>query len=273
MGKINLLIFSPHPDDAILSSSGLIYKNIKENKKVLIVYMTNGDGYEYAKSLWEKKNNKKISMVGFGNLRKKESEEAIKEFQSDNIKQLWLGYPDGFLTQIWNNNSNIKSLHTLTSTNPYTFSYSYKKKYNRKNLKKDIKNILEKYQPEKILVPHILDSHPDHKMTNIIVSEVLKKIKNKNLKNHLEFYLIHYRYPKSGYDNEIDWISKNGKPTNIFYSPKEIKENFYKINFKEINFSKKIKKKILDHYQSQLDADKDFLRFFIKDDEIFWRKN
>jgi len=52
-GVQRILIFSPHEDDETLATGGTIYTELNEGNQVLVVFMTNGDGFWGAESLVE----------------------------------------------------------------------------------------------------------------------------------------------------------------------------------------------------------------------------
>ncbi len=50
LGPVDLLVFAPHPDDEVIGAGGLLQLALRSGKRVLIVFVTNGDGYPSAAS-------------------------------------------------------------------------------------------------------------------------------------------------------------------------------------------------------------------------------
>lgn len=233
---IDILVFSPHPDDETIACGGSISKAIKENKKVKIVFLTNGDAYPESASIWLKKKAERLvpqDYIVFGKERKKEALGAVKTLGIGEKDAIFLNYPDNKLFSLW-----------MQEELPG------KKLYSKRNLLNDIKKILSDYQPKKIYLPHPADNHKDHQATTLFVYLVLKELRNADKSNSwldsLEpsYYLVH----RDANDN-------------LFQLPARSEEI---VDFKQQ------KLKALSQYHTQVTSDKEFLDSFIKDNELFW---
>ncbi len=100
---MNVLVFSPHPDDDLLGCGGSIIKHIKHGNKIVVVYMTSGESgsLKYAKE----------------ELAKKREEEIQKASSRIGInKNIFLKEEDGYLSL--NKNLLIKTVNLLRSERP-----------------------------------------------------------------------------------------------------------------------------------------------------------
>jgi LmbE family N-acetylglucosaminyl deacetylase len=94
-----ILVVSPHPDDDVLMSAGVIHKAAQRGEPVRVVYMTNGDvGGEAS---------------GYG--REREAVRALGRLGVSQDDAIFLGYPDGNPVLIYDDYTRCRCL-----TSPYT---------------------------------------------------------------------------------------------------------------------------------------------------------
>lgn len=189
-----LLVFAPHNDDEILGAGGLINKTIKSGGTVEIVMMTNGDGFKGGAELdYRKLNLKPADYIHFGYQRQKETLTALSKLGVDKRNVIFLGYPDGGVSQLWENYWNISNRYydhfTQVNYSPYNNSFTDKAAYCGENVVSDIIKIIGDFKPDYIVCPDTNDAHPDHWATYNFVkySETLMKYEPK--KEWL--YLVH----------------------------------------------------------------------------------
>jgi LmbE family N-acetylglucosaminyl deacetylase len=165
-------------------------------------------------------------------IRYKEFEKATSILGVKKSNLIFLNYPDGFLNK-----------------------QNYFEVYN--NFKTQIDN----FNPDIIIYPHPLDSHPDHSTTGKIVKDILKNKKDNKIIAYQ--YLIHHH---------------------LFPQPKKFKPNSYLLPpINMVNFDKKWQRYVLPDdildlknqavlsYQSQLSIPflRSLLLSFIKKNELF----
>jgi LmbE family N-acetylglucosaminyl deacetylase len=93
-----------HPDDEIFSCSGLMHAACLNGQKVISITATYGDAGESAdETKWPKKD--------LGKIRKKESEAALAHI--GNVQQHWLGYSDGKLSRVGNDEALDKIINLI----------------------------------------------------------------------------------------------------------------------------------------------------------------
>ena len=189
-----LLVFAPHCDDEVLGSGELISKVIGEGGTVEVVLMTNGDGnknaLEYDK---HKLGLKPQDYIDFGYRRQKESISALEKLGVGRDNIIFLGYPDGGLSKLWNDNwgSNeaYTSFFTMASSSPYDNSYTNGVAFCGENVVSDLIKIIEDFHPDYIIAPHPNDAHSDHWATYNFIKYVETLIDFQPQKEWL--YVVH----------------------------------------------------------------------------------
>ena len=85
-----ILVLSPHPDDDIITSSGVTYRAVQNGETVTVVYMTNGDDYSTPCGY----------TLGYG--REVEAVNGESNLGVPENSLIFLGYPDNGLQTIYN---------------------------------------------------------------------------------------------------------------------------------------------------------------------------
>ncbi len=157
-----VLVISPHPDDDILTSSGVIHRSITHGEGVYIVYITNGD----------------FSGGDSGYIRQAEAVTAqgILGLTEDNL--IFLGYPDGYLINLLNEAPDFDDIFItphdrsftygnrgLGRSDYHTYRFGTPAAYNMANLILDLQDILTWYFPDHIIVTTKWDAHDDHSIS------------------------------------------------------------------------------------------------------------
>ena len=220
---IRLVVFSPHPDDESLGAAGLIQRVAANGGQVHVVFMTNGDGYEEALRL--KLHRKEISsreFIDYGNSRQEEAVKAIEAMGLEEDNAIFFSFPDGGLDDLWSDNwseeTPYTSPHTHLNHPQYNESFSRWAKYAGTDLRDQIVRLLDRLQPDWVVIPDPRDDHPDHFTTGIFVLDALREMYEGGEVSFPETqvftYLIHYKdYPSSS-----SWTRKV-KETGIGGSP------------------------------------------------------
>ncbi len=257
-----LLLIAPHPDDESLSSAGMIQRAIAAETKVIVIFITNGDGFKIAtkRSHLRQKLTPNIYKK-FALLRQNEAIVALLELgvKQDNI--IFLGFPDGGLKSLYTTNfkNPFRSRTTKETKVPYENSYRYEDQYTGENLLDTLSTIIGTYKPTYIIYPDPKDTHDDHNATSLFIKKAIEKEKlNINIKELT--YLIHFK----------DWpqytIQNHKKYARI---PKLLrgKEKFLNLELTDEEVSRK-KKSLLSH-KTQVKLVKPFFLAFTKRNEIF----
>ena len=157
-----ILVVAPHPDDDLLTSAGVIYRALQDGETVTVVYMTNGD-YQGPQ-------------IGFA----RQAEAVDGQIRLGMIEEdlIFLGYPDGYLNQIFNDyassSSSLVTTYNQSTTygnrglghkDYHSFRFGTPANYNRPNIVLDLESIISEHLPEHIYVTSEFDNHSDHSTT------------------------------------------------------------------------------------------------------------
>ncbi|MGC8880713.1 MAG: PIG-L deacetylase family protein [Minisyncoccia bacterium] len=259
-----ILIISPHIDDEVISSAGLIQKALSKGAQVKIVYLTNGDN-NYLSVIFKNRNFKQTpnDFIALGEKRMSEAKEsmAVLKVSSDNL--IFLGYPDGGLKNLLKENFLIPYTHKALqfNYNPYKGTYKQGQLYKGINLYNDLKEIIESFKPTIIIFPHPRDLNLDHQASYYFTLSALEE----NTRGMTLFaYLVHYKnYP---FEKGLH-LDKYLYPPNKLFS----KEGWYSLDLTPEEIQKKLEallkeKTQLYYYPS---GGKNLLESFVCQNEIF----
>lgn len=258
-----MLVFAPHNDDETLGAGELIKKTIKNGGEVRVVLITNGDGFKEAIQFdYYNLNPKPKDYINFGYIRQKESIEALKLCGVPKENIMFLGYPDGGVSYLWNTywdmNNPYISRHTQSNKSPYINSYTKGSPYTGESVVRDISKIINEYKPNYIVYPHPNDRHPDHWSTNGFVKYVLTSMNYKPEKEML--YLVH----------RGDWPTPMKKEPGMYLVPPAkligIGTEWYALNMSEEDVNEK--KEAIHSYKSQIKALGPLLTAFERKNEL-----
>lgn len=207
-----VIVFAPHNDDEALGCAEFIKKTIKNGGQVKVVFTTNGDGFINAVQFdYFKLNPKPSDFINFGYTRQQESITALERLGVSRDNIIFLGYPDGGISALWNsywdNSKPYDSAYTRTNKTPYNNSFTKGVFYTGENIVIDLTKIIKDYKPTCIVMPHPNDRHPDHYATNAFVKYTLAKLDYKPDKELL--YLVH----------RGDWPTPMAQSINLYLVP------------------------------------------------------
>lgn len=193
------LIFSPHPDDETLGCGGVIQQARQAGAPVRIVIMTNGDGFRVAAEReFRRLNIEPEEMIHFGELRQRETVQAVENLGVSRENLIFLGYPDRGLMKLWTDNWSspvpYTSPFTRSNFSRYAHTFSPSALYCGENVLRDVERIIAEYRPTDIFVTHPSDDHSDHAAASAFVTAALLRLQNRETVPEtvrLHHYLIH----------------------------------------------------------------------------------
>jgi LmbE family N-acetylglucosaminyl deacetylase len=262
-----VLIFAPHCDDETIATGGYIKKALNAEANVKVILSTNGDGHYFSTmeefgKIYPKANN----YIESGYDRQNETKAALSLMGLDKSDVIFLGYPDQgtklMLTKYWD--KPYKSPFTEDIRSPYNNSYHSNQEYTGINLENDIYEIINKYQPNIVIVSNPNDKHPDHAA---LYEYVYRAIGKSGFKPDLYTYLVHFDY----------FPNPNGLKKDKYLTPPLKLIGFDGIWHKlELdNDLENLKQVALEKYKSQIKVP--FLRklmvSFVRKNEIFLKMN
>lgn len=189
-GGTTLLVVSPHPDDEALCCAGLIQRVLAAGGRVSIVWITSGDG-EFSAALFEPGLIfSRQKMREFGLARMQEARTAAGILGVPPAGQLFLGYPDGSLTQLLGGDQ--AAVHagrfTAAAAVPYPQALFPGHPFTGASLRADLAQVLDEVHPTLVLAPSPLDSHPDHSATALLATAANEHSKHPAT---MRFWIVH----------------------------------------------------------------------------------
>lgn len=256
----HILIFSPHPDDEVLAAGGIIQIAKKENLPVEVVFLTNGDAFQWDVFRETKKIRlKSRDYITLGQERMEEAKKANKALGLNDNEIIFLGYPDKGLMNLFKSNWNLPLTgpYTRVKNSPYQGIFSPSTSYTGESLFKNISKIIDDFKPTLILTPHPRDSHPDHQATTLFAE---KAIKDQHLKIKIGYFVpIHagreYPLPKKLHRN-------------LYLIPPRLARSQKWTSFELSKGEIDTKIKALSEYKTQEDVMKNYLLAFVRKNEL-----
>lgn len=265
--RADVLIVSPHPDDAVLCCGGLIRQKLRAGQSVIIVNMANGDDFrESAASVFGKSASRlqPADMIRYAGLRQREDVMALNALGVPRSNILYLAYPDGSLSDLYdatgsaifhkavNHYETYKALLKDYHSNFYGIPGSYTKQ----TALADITDIIRRTSPAEIYVSGPPDTAPDHLAAYRFVRDATTSLR---YTGKLYTYVVHAdRWPNPPYITQNDPFIIPGKwpePLRVPLSSRDITRKLYALDF----------------YTSQLRM-RDFPYYgFVKNEEVFWK--
>jgi LmbE family N-acetylglucosaminyl deacetylase len=197
--QTRLLVVAPHCDDESLGCAGLIHDVLAAGGQVLVVFMTNGDGFTFAtEEQLHRLFLTNVDYVNSGYARQNETLQALHLLGVPENQIIFLGYPDRGLraiwTDYWNSSQPYQSRYTGHDHSPYYNSYQKNAPYSGQTVLDNLEQLLLAFQPNLILSPHPADEHPDHAATWAFVGAAFAKLSASGKllpETALYTYLIH----------------------------------------------------------------------------------
>ena len=255
-----ILLVSPHPDDESLCCAGAIQQALQVGAQVWVVWLTNGDGFEWDAIYLER--NPRPSPQELRKLAELRTQEARAAAQTLGIPKenlFFLGYPDrGLLRLILDYYAQpYTSRYTQVSKVPYPEALSPGAAYTGANLEHDFSTVLDRTQPTLILAPSPQDAHPDHRAAADLALRVL------GLRGHTEklrYWIVH---------GGLEWPLPKGLHKGL---PLEAPPRGKGLSWRRLQLSaEQVDKKLsaIRSHQSQTRVLSHFMLAFVRQNELF----
>jgi LmbE family N-acetylglucosaminyl deacetylase len=181
----DVVVFSPHPDDDVLGVGGVVQQARAVGKTVVVVYMTNGDGYPNAAAQLVHRPTFQLKPRDYlllARARQQESARAEALLGVPSADVVYLGYPDAALDQVAADLDRVPVTQQFTRRHatygPWVRDYhstvhGAPAPYTRAAAVGDVTELLERLQPAVVYTTMAADTHPDHAATFSLVNEAL----------------------------------------------------------------------------------------------------
>ncbi len=271
-GTQRILIFSPHEDDETLATGGTIYTELQKGNQVLVVFMTNGDGF-WGDELLVRVDlfRRARGFIGLARIRQREAIKAVTSLGLASKDAIFLGYPDHglkyLLTSNWQCNELYQSPYTHREYSPYKNSYRAHAPFCGAAVIADIEAIITRYRPTIIYLPDPHDHHPDHWATGEFVLRAVQALRSTNphLINPIELraYLVHFA--------KIRWPTPRGLHSGLPLTPPPMLASAAWVSFPLSTEAIRRKAAALRAYRTQLFVMGGFLTSFVRRNELYRR--
>ncbi|HMK53371.1 MAG TPA: PIG-L family deacetylase [Methanobacteriaceae archaeon] len=259
-----ILIFAPHPDDETLGTAGIIQRAKEKNATILVVSMTDGSG-SHGKDMFKNflASSNSTANETLPELRHRELIAAVSALGLNQSEIIFLGYPDAGLKSMFEDywDSPYQSSNDFNSFNqsPYNYSYQKNASFTGANVANNVKTIIKDFKPTIIFYPDDGDDHTDHLATSAFVRYAALEA-NYTGKNYT--YLVHkgLKWPTPG-----SYIPRDNLLPPYEVLALDAKWMLLNLSSNEEN----IKLNGLNKYHSQLFLTNDYLKSFIRTNELF----
>jgi LmbE family N-acetylglucosaminyl deacetylase len=146
-----LMLIAPHPDDEALACSIALQRAVAAGAKIRVVYATDGDDNPWPQRVLARKwHIDAADRKRWGKLRRSEALSALRVLGVEGRATEFLALPDQGLTNL-----------LRTDCRPAVDRFA---------------QIIRTWSPTHLLVPSILDTHPDHSALAVILRLALAEI-------------------------------------------------------------------------------------------------
>lgn len=163
-----VLLFAPHEDDESISAAAYLYRAATVGAQVHVCLLTNGEGEELGAVFANR--SLRLNPARFqrlGQVRQRETRRALAQVgvAPDNV--IFLGYPNRGLDAMWSaGNWDYQNPYTSrflkATSSPYPNSLTPHASFCGAQVMADLRAVINRVRPTRILTCHPADRHPDH---------------------------------------------------------------------------------------------------------------
>lgn len=260
-----ILVLAPHPDDEVMAAGGIIQKALKAKARVKILFLTNGDHNEPAFIIYEKRlTMRQGEFIHMGQLRRKESIEALNKLGLAEKDCVFLGYPDygtmEILLKYWGDTKPFKYILTRISKVPYPNCLSPGAPYVGESILNDMEKVIRDFKPTKVFVSNPVDVNRDHRSLYLFLQIALLDLEGEITKPEIYPYLIHIE----------GWPAPRGYRPDLGLSPPDMLKND-EISWQRLYLTDeevRLKHDAMEYYKSQNEYNPTYLFTFARKNEL-----
>ena len=266
-----LLIVAPHPDDETLGCAGLIQQARASGAEVFVVLMTNGDGYQYERTLMlaeDVVHGAAREHLALGARRRNESLRALNALGVPADHVISLGYPDGGVHAMWqpphwSPAQPYRSPHSGKDHNPYPTSFSPGAPYCGAQVVRDLLRVIEGTPPTAIFTTAPFDVHRDHWATYGFVRLAAAWMERRNGTDIPVYGFLIHRH---------DWPAPQGYHPEGLLEPPAAWLRIPGVDWSRVDLTAeqvRVKDRCLSRYRSQHAGQSAELLAFVRRNELF----
>lgn len=201
---LDILIVAPHSDDEVIGCAGVLLRALEQKKRIGAVVITAGDAFAKGAAAAAKKRPQDLQPADFehlASLRQKHTLHAMRALQIPLENVHFLGYPDGGLRQMYQDQQEEtyrQPLTTRTATyGPVVREYHFQKHgkpapYTKAAVLTDLAEIIKAGRPQEIYVTNEVDHHSDHQAAFWYVRDAAQEA---GYKGPLFTFVVHGKPP------------------------------------------------------------------------------
>jgi LmbE family N-acetylglucosaminyl deacetylase len=259
-----ILVLSPHPDDEVLATGGIVQEALARGIPVEVVFYTNGDNNEFAYLFYRKAFTLEPGQaISSGQTRALEALQAGRQLGLNIRDEVFLGYPDFGTMEIWKNRwgdrEPFRSMFTEQNAVPYWFAQTPDAPHVGESILTDLETALLDFKPTKVFVSHPADTNPDHAALNLFARTALWNLRDV-IQPEVYAFLTHYG----------DWPQPRGL---LYDAPHEPPAKFDEkgrwVTFPLTPEEARKKLDALKKHDTQYSTSKDYLESYLRSNELF----
>ena len=275
-GDAPLVVVAPHPDDETLGCAGVIMRAAARGRSARVVYLTYGDGYPAAAALHAGRDEGELvpeDYVALGRARETQAREAARLLGLADEQLTFLGYPDAGLAPMlavadgrpWTQPfTRRSSTYGCTAPEYHAQVRGAPAPYLPEALVDDLAGIFAASRAEEIYVTDPADSHPDHRAAFELVARAAKAA---SFGRTIWTYLVHTadgRWPLPRGATPAMPFERPPGPSAISWPPDERRPLARALAARKLA--------AIDAYSLETRLAGDYVRSFVKSEEVFWRR-
>lgn len=271
-GDERLLILAPHPDDETLGTGGLIAQARQLKIPVQVVFLTNGDGSGSTQIGETLRRGKRQTFLELAAMRQREATAALEKLGVAPDDIVFLGFPDGGLMKIWKSHwpddSPLRSGFTKVDRVPYPNAQTPDAPYSGQSVVRDIALAIENFRPTRVLTTDGNDTHADHRAAFCFLLAALEQLRLRSSTRWAETvefwtYLVHHAI----------WPVPHGYRPNEVLAPPFVLTQIGASWLDGVldRKARRAKKSALSCYESQMTWTPNYLKSFLRRNELFNR--
>jgi LmbE family N-acetylglucosaminyl deacetylase len=274
----DVLVVAPHPDDDVLGAGGVIQQARAVGKSVVVVFMTNGDGYADAAAQLAGKTTYDLKRRDFLLLSRARQQESAAAEQALGVPRdhlVYLGYPDAALDRVAEAPGGPPVVQQFTDRGAtyggwirdyHSTMHRRAAPYLRGAAVGDLTELVQRLQPSTVYTTMAADTHPDHAATFSLVNEALYRA---DYRGRFVTFLIHgastsWPWPHAEDPRGRFLREPGGPPSGVSWPPP------LRAQLTPEQAARKLRAITLEATQMALPADNAGLRSFAKGEEVFW---
>lgn len=254
-----VLVVSPHPDDETLCCSGHIARALEAGASVHVVWVTNGDGFEFDAIYLDRRLHPGHPLLeDLGRRRMQEARNAARILGVPQNNLTFLGYPDGGLLHLFTANYATPYTSKYTGANrvPYAGTLRPGSAYTGENLARDLEAVVSRVRPTVVLAPVPEDAHPDHQTVSYLITRLMAA---RGELSRVRYWIVH---------GGLEWPLPKGWHTSL---PLILPERAHNLPWRRLELSEReldLKIRTIRSYRSQIDVLGRFMEAFARRTEL-----